>query len=63
LPFVGYEHSFDTRGSGFIKGTEEHQFNALNVNLNNKGVRSFKIGLEAAFIVGINIYIEIGVKK
>ena len=58
----GYEHSFKTKGHGFISGTETHSFNLGPLVTNNNGRSSIKIGVGAAVILGVKIYIEFGIK-
>lgn len=59
-PLVGFEHTFDTDGEGFIPGTEATQFNIGPVVNNNNGGYSIKVNCTAAFILGLDVYLEFG---
>jgi len=62
IPLLGYKHSFNTEGYGHIQGSEIHQLNLGPISGNNNKEASIRIGGGIAFILGINIYVEFGVK-
>ncbi len=63
VPLLGYEHSFETRGYGHIKGTDNHQVNVGPFTGSSSGDNSTRISVGAAFILGINGYVEFGVRR
>ncbi len=62
VPFFGYEHSFNTMGYGYIGGTEVHQYNVGPFTGTNQGAGSIRLGFGAAFVIGVNGYVEFGVR-
>ena len=61
-PF-GYLHSFDSRGEGYISGTERHTFNVGPIFNDTKGLFRLKLGGSAAFILGVQGYVEFGLRR